>query len=642
MSKLNVDNIENRLGTGGPQLPGATFTDNIVGTAASFTGIVTATSFTGNATGLTGNPSISVTDITAIGNVSIAGTLTYEDVTNVDSIGIITAQSGIDVTSGGINVTGVVTATSFSGDGTNLTNLPAVSGVTTAIASGTLANGDTVILNSDGTVSSVSGVTTTTAVMYDGTEVYYGISDGDLADRYPKNFYISTENLIVTTFAAKFFTDTATVYRTLYSIGKVVGESIEYGPVRVFYGTGNGLVNDDSSRSVILSYDVAAGAVVASYNSGSGGGDELIVKAGPITESKDRIAWGSDVSVLTSNENTAYPIGIVYDANAEKTVLSYRYRDSGTNYHGESRVVSITSSNTVTLGTAGAFYGPSSDHVNASATSYDSDAQNTLLFYANDVPTAFARTITVSGTNVSFGSSVTLTTTNTWRNDNGTGGNGPHVPIEKLVYDATAQKSILSYYYGSSPYTHELLVLSISGTTVSVGSSVSYLTDTNIFNGQGKLCYNPSIGKTVLFSKNASSEEESSVITITGSTPSIGNTTTYAEKNLSVTNVYDTKTNYIAQTYHETGNVSARVFDIEPETTNLTSDNFIGFSDGAYTNGQTATIQTVGSIDDAQTGLTTGKKYYVKKNGDLSLNGNTTPLVFGGVALSSTEIIVKG
>ena len=43
------------------------------------------------------------------GNVSIAGTLTYEDVTNIDSIGIITARDGINVSGGGINVTGVST-----------------------------------------------------------------------------------------------------------------------------------------------------------------------------------------------------------------------------------------------------------------------------------------------------------------------------------------------------------------------------------------------------------------------------------------------------------------------------------------------------------------------------------------------------
>lgn len=38
------------------------------------------------------------------GNVSIAGTLTYEDVTNVDSVGIITAQAGIHVTGAGSSV----------------------------------------------------------------------------------------------------------------------------------------------------------------------------------------------------------------------------------------------------------------------------------------------------------------------------------------------------------------------------------------------------------------------------------------------------------------------------------------------------------------------------------------------------------
>ncbi len=49
------------------------------------------------AEGLTGSPSISVTNITASGNVSIAGTLTYEDVTNIDSVGIVTARSGISI-----------------------------------------------------------------------------------------------------------------------------------------------------------------------------------------------------------------------------------------------------------------------------------------------------------------------------------------------------------------------------------------------------------------------------------------------------------------------------------------------------------------------------------------------------------------
>ena len=50
-------------------------------------------------------------DATFSGNVSIGGTLTYEDVTNIDSVGIITARDGLKVLAGGANVVGVVTAT---------------------------------------------------------------------------------------------------------------------------------------------------------------------------------------------------------------------------------------------------------------------------------------------------------------------------------------------------------------------------------------------------------------------------------------------------------------------------------------------------------------------------------------------------
>ena len=82
--------------------------------------------------GSTGN--IIATKAEYSGNVSIAGTLTYEDVTNVDSVGLITARDGITVSSGDIKVgsavtisqdniftTGIVTATSFSGNFTGAT-----------------------------------------------------------------------------------------------------------------------------------------------------------------------------------------------------------------------------------------------------------------------------------------------------------------------------------------------------------------------------------------------------------------------------------------------------------------------------------------------------------------------------------------
>ena len=109
MSQLYVDNIRNR--TGGPiGIP----------TGAVVTGVVTAT--TGN---ITGNQTVGG-NLTVTGNAEVGGVLTYEDVTNIDSVGIITAQSGIRIGAGeSIGSDGADAV--FYGDGSNLTGV--ISGV---------------------------------------------------------------------------------------------------------------------------------------------------------------------------------------------------------------------------------------------------------------------------------------------------------------------------------------------------------------------------------------------------------------------------------------------------------------------------------------------------------------------------------
>ena len=84
------------------------------------TGVTTSTggfvgNVTGTATGLSGTPDITIRNITGVaatftGNVSVAGTLTYEDVTNIDSVGIVTARSGVQI--GSPAVIAIETATS--------------------------------------------------------------------------------------------------------------------------------------------------------------------------------------------------------------------------------------------------------------------------------------------------------------------------------------------------------------------------------------------------------------------------------------------------------------------------------------------------------------------------------------------------
>ena len=144
MSQLFVDNIKGRTGgaVGAPS-------------GAVVTGIVTATGLDINGTA----------DIS--GNVSIGGTLTYEDVTNIDAVGIITAQQGIRVGAGqSIGSDGA--AVVYYGDGSNLDGV--VSGIElkeggtsrgTSLTSVNFASGATVTASGAGsTITIAAGIST--------------------------------------------------------------------------------------------------------------------------------------------------------------------------------------------------------------------------------------------------------------------------------------------------------------------------------------------------------------------------------------------------------------------------------------------------------------------------------------------------
>jgi len=141
MSRLRANQITNKTANGAP-----TATNGLI-----VTGVCTATSFSGNGAGLVGVAStdnintstnavlsgiVTVGTLSVTGNAGIAGVLTYEDVTNVDSIGVITARDGL-------RVTGIATATAFHGDGSQLTGISV--GISTEAL--TVTDGNTALLN---------------------------------------------------------------------------------------------------------------------------------------------------------------------------------------------------------------------------------------------------------------------------------------------------------------------------------------------------------------------------------------------------------------------------------------------------------------------------------------------------------------
>lgn len=129
--------------------------------ATTFSGALSgnATSAT-NASGLTGTPDITVRNIIGAG-ATFSGVLTYEDVTNVDSVGVITARAGIRV--GGGQSIGSDGALTYYGDGSQLTGISA--GISTGAASGGLVTLN--LTNQDHKVTA-TGITTITVT--GGTE----------------------------------------------------------------------------------------------------------------------------------------------------------------------------------------------------------------------------------------------------------------------------------------------------------------------------------------------------------------------------------------------------------------------------------------------------------------------------------------
>ena len=144
MSEIRVNKVIDEAGTGAVELTqGATLPS---GKTISGSGTIAVNS-SGTAAGLTGTPDVTVNDITARNitgvGMTLTGVLTYEDVTNVDSVGLVTARTGIEVVgfvtaktgsavtfSGGANITNAVETVNT---GSYATGADPVSGITTGI-----------------------------------------------------------------------------------------------------------------------------------------------------------------------------------------------------------------------------------------------------------------------------------------------------------------------------------------------------------------------------------------------------------------------------------------------------------------------------------------------------------------------------
>jgi hypothetical protein len=470
-----------------------------------------------------------------------------------------------------------------------------------AVASGALANGDMVSVNSDGTVSVVQGsdaYSTSTAVTFGN------LASFDATNPFKAAYDIAQGKVVLVT-----SNYTTSRYGTAI-VGTVSGTSISFGTPVTF--------TTASFQEAEIIYEPASGKmVVIGYMAGDNG------KAIIGTVSGTSISFGSLVTYDTGLKNNSTGFSSLCIGASNKIFIAYA-KNVGGNHTGNA-IIGTISGTSISFGSTAIFSSANSQGVDYLSCAYDTVQDKHLITYQDDFFSNYGTAIvaTVSGTSVSFGTKTVFHTS--------------AVTGTEVMYHPPSQKMLIVYYQ-SGLYAK---AATISGTSVSFGAQLdlggsSGLLGKNIAGFVNDRCY---------FSYGSSAPNYYGLnlaLGVTGTTVTIldGGSYQFAPNNVLGAIVYDTGNNKIVNfNLDATPNPDiGYAYVTTPIYT--TATNYIGVSDGAYSNAATATVQIVGSVDDAQSGLTVGAQY-VQADGSLSSSAGD-PVVFAGTAVSSTKLIVKG
>lgn len=482
----------------------------------------------------------------------------------------------------------------YIGDGSTAGGNPVAAGgaAIEATASGALANGDLVIVNSDGTVSTISSITETigTPATFESADVYYTAAT-----------YDSTNEKVVIAYS-----DVGNSKYGTAVVGTVSGTSISFGTPVIF--------NSARSDFVSSTYDSANGKVVLAYQNQPTGYGAAIVG----TVSGTSISFGTSTSFGSTG---TYYVAATYDSVNEKVVIAYR----ATSNYGYARVGTV-SGTSISLGTETVYNTGTTNHISPT---YDSANEKVVIAYQDGSNSNYGTAIvgTVSGTNISFGSEQVFHTAQT-----------TYISTD---YDSSNDKVVIAYNDGSNVIYGAAIVGTVSGTSISFGAAVSFNNATTYYTA----CTYDVARRVVSISyRDGGNLNYGTVIagTVSGTSISFGSEAVFETATTDYSSsTYDSANEKVVIAYRDAGGVVGSAVVIQNAGTTLTDTNYIGISDGAYADAATATVQIVGAVDDAQTGLTAGEVYYVQPDGTLSTTAGF-PSVLAGTAISSTEIIVKG
>jgi len=454
------------------------------------------------------------------------------------------------------------------------------------VASGTLASGQTVILQSDGTAKAISQTTISNSV---GSATQAAT---DMGEDYSVVSIGSSKVMFL-------FEGTSTYVKAV--VGTISGTSISFGTVFV--------VNSSTSESIRGVYDSINDKVVVVYGKsyGSNPGYSKV-----LTVSGTTITAGSEVTFSGSTNVSGISMAPVFDPDTGKIAVVY-WEYGG----GDPLKVSIGAvSGTSISYTPGNQFATGGRYVDAV---YDTAANAFAIIYSDVSNNLRVIAATLSGTTMTFGSALDLYTGASAQNS-----------FPSIGYDASASAFVAVYADETNNKYGTARVGTISGTTITLGSAT--LVSGNQSFASNRLfgvVYNSATQTTVVIWGDRPSNNilYSSIGTVSGT--SISFATKYLVSNDGIQAygaAYDASSEKIAVMVRPGANdIDGFVYTSAGTSTNLTATNFIGITAEGISNGATGSVNLLGGINEAQSGLTIASDYYVQDDGSLAAGVTSIP-----------------
>ena len=490
--------------------------------------------------------------------------------------------------------------------------LPAGAGAKSAdfVASGTLGSGQTVALQSDGTVVAATGTTVsdafTSEVAVNGS---YSVQGGYVVAHDPDN------------------------NKTLLAYGDM--ENSQYGYARIATIAADGTT---TLGTKVAFKSAAVGTISAAY---VGNGSFVIVwtddigtymRSRALTVSGTTITYGTEV-VLNSNATYISPVSLVYNPAVQAcAVIASKY--------GYVFMFRFTvSGNTITNDAAA---GNNINDILGNAGNNSSEMALTINSTTGELFAVWKKNSAgVPGYGGAMqmsagGGANSFTGVTAVRFDGSSGVSS----FSGLAYDSTNDRYVVVYQNDTNDYMTANVASVASGATT-WGTATVFKAEASSSTGNGATSFNPNTNKIVtLYRKDGS---PLNVKYVTGSVSGLSVTwsaeTYLSPAALSAYNftVYNSSIQRTLVSYVRSSVAYIRNFLVGGTQPNYTD--FIGITDQAIADTATGAVIVQGGVNSKVTGLTIGTDYYVQANGTLSTTTSTVP---AGRALSTTSILLEG